>query len=81
MNETERLEELRAEITARLKPVCVDWPEETFDAMVAHIASVTLKYEDLDAGIPRYDRRATERLVRELKALMEKQPRPAGDAE
>ena len=45
MAPTSRLEALRDNIAARLRPLCFDWPEQQFAEMVDHIAEITLKYE------------------------------------
>jgi hypothetical protein len=36
---------LRAEVESRLRPVCPDWPEELFQAVVSRIVELTIKYE------------------------------------
>jgi hypothetical protein len=69
--ENPRLEELRAEIAGRLEPVCRDWPTEMFDEMVRGLAALTLKYEH-SAAPGAYDRRTTDRLIDEMKALAQR---------
>ena len=41
----ERLEQLRRDITSRLRRVCANLPPDEFDALVLQIATVTLRYE------------------------------------
>lgn len=69
-DETFRLETLIAHMTPRLRPICAEWPEETFNAMVRRLAEITLKYEGNATG-GQYDRRSTDRLVAELKGALE----------
>jgi hypothetical protein len=60
-----------ADLEKRLRPVCLQWPDDLFDSMVQRLADITLRYEDrVTEGS--YDRRTTERLVRELKAALER---------
>ena len=66
--ENPRLDELRSEIAARLTAVCRDWPAEMFEEMVRGLAALTLKYEHA-AAPGAYDRRTTDRLIEEMKAL------------
>ena len=40
-----RVDELQANIAARLRSVCYDWPADRFDAMVRNLAFITVKYE------------------------------------
>lgn len=65
-----RLRALKADISARLRPVCADWPAERFDSMVERLASITLRY--ISSPVGSYDRRATDRLVQELKETLER---------
>ena len=70
-HEDVRLRALKADISARLKSVCADWPEHEFDAMIERLANITLKY--LSRGsIGMYDRRATDRLVSDLKETLQR---------
>jgi hypothetical protein len=55
---------------ARLRLVCADWPDDEFDPMVRQLAEITLKYEGR-ATSGMYDRRATDRLVAELRSALE----------
>jgi hypothetical protein len=66
-----RLAELSARIAARLQPVCADWPDERFAALVDSVARITLKYELIGAKPPgdTYDRHATEKLIGDMKVL------------
>lgn len=66
-----RLRALKADISARLKAVCADWPEDEFEAMVHRLAGITLKYVS-HGSVGAYDRRATDRLVDELKTALER---------
>lgn len=63
-----------ADIADRLRPLCVGWPEESFNEMVRGLAAVTLKYEG-HATTGTYDRRSTDRLVAELKDALERSMR------
>jgi hypothetical protein len=66
-----RIAALRAEISNRLRPVCGHWPSEVFDEMVRHLAALTIKYDgQVSTGM--YDRRKTDRLVAEMKELLER---------
>lgn len=65
---------LKQAIAGRLKAVCEGWPPEEFEALVVQIASITAKYEH-GGGLATYDRRTTERMISEFKALTRK----AGD--
>lgn len=47
MGQSKRLEELKDEIAKRIRPMCDQMPGGAFDAMVAHMATVALKYEGL----------------------------------
>ena len=60
-----------ADLTARLRPVCTEWPPELFGAMIEHLADITLKY-DRGHATPVYDRRSTDRLVADLKSALER---------
>jgi hypothetical protein len=66
-----RLEELRSQIAARLEPVCREWPTEMFEEMVRGLAALTLKYEH-HGDAPSYDRRTTDRLLDDMKTLIER---------
>ena len=70
MEDSERRAALASAITARLRPLCVDWPEDLFAAMVERLTEITLKYESRSPAM--YDRRSTEMLVNELKAVLER---------
>jgi hypothetical protein len=60
---------MKADIAARLRGVCADWPDDLFETMVERLASVTLKYQS-ESALPGYDRRTTERLLSDLKAAL-----------
>ena len=60
-------DQLIAELTARLRPVCADWPEEHFEQMVKEMVDVRLRFEG-QLPLSQYDRRSTERLIAELKS-------------
>lgn len=70
MEDSERRAALATAITARLRPLCIDWPEDLFTAMVERLTEITLKYEGRSPAA--YDRRSTETLVNELKAVLER---------
>lgn len=59
---------LIAELTARLRSTCADWPDDVFTAMVERLADITMRYDGHRTGI--YDRRATDRLIDDLKAAL-----------
>lgn len=58
-DETFRLETLIAHMTPRLRPICAEWPEEVFSAMVRRLAEITLKYE----GTPQVASTIGDRLI------------------
>ena len=60
---------MKADIAARLRSVCADWPSDLFETMVERLASVTLKYQS-ESAVPGYDRRTSERLLSDLKAAL-----------
>jgi hypothetical protein len=66
-----KLAELKARIAVRLQPICADWPDERFAALVDSVARITLKYELIGSRPPgeTYDRDATERLIGDMKDL------------
>ena len=70
-HEDVRLRALKSDISARLKSVCADWPEEEFEAMIERLANITLKYVS-QGSMGHYDRRSTDRLVGELKEAIER---------
>lgn len=65
MAEPLRLAALRADIEARLRPVCADWPPDLFQQIVESLAAITLKYEGISTA-GSYDLRATDALVGRL---------------
>ena len=68
---TPRRQALIHELTLRLGPVCPQWPEELFNAMVERLADITLRYEP-HASASMYDRRSTDRMVDELRTALER---------
>lgn len=58
-----------ADLNRRLRPLCADWPEEEFRAMIDQFADITLKYQGL-LGFDTYDRRSSERLLEEMKTTL-----------
>ena len=60
-----------ADLATRLRPVCAQWPDDLFNAMVDRLADITVKYDGL-GSVGAYDRRTTERLVSELKDALER---------
>jgi hypothetical protein len=71
VTQEERFEALRADIAARLRSVCKDWPDASFDELVERVAALALKYE-LDVTTGTYDRRATDRLVAAMRESLER---------
>ena len=59
-----------ADLTRRLRPVCADWSEEEFNAMIEHLADITWKYQTR-LSVETYDRRSTDRLLEELKSALQ----------
>jgi hypothetical protein len=66
-----QLAALRAEIAARLKPVCQQWPTELFDDMVAGLADITLKYNFAHPSSV-VDRRATDRMIDDMQDALDR---------
>jgi hypothetical protein len=68
---SQRLAALENDIRARLRPVCQDWPPETFDEVVRNLVELTVKYEGhVSSG--GYDRRSTERVLDDLRQYLER---------
>ena len=64
---------LRAEVEARLRPVCPDWPESLFQEVVSQIVEITLKYDGSGQKSELiYDPRIAEKLVANLKDLADR---------
>ena len=63
---------LRAEVEGRLRPVCPDWPEELFQAVVSRIVEITLKFDKSENESLIVDSRLTEQLVREMRHLADR---------
>jgi hypothetical protein len=70
MTEADSRRAIIDDLTGRLRPVCAQWPEEQFKQMVERLADITLKY-DHGSGVT-YDRRSTDRLVADLKEVLER---------
>jgi hypothetical protein len=70
-DEKRRLDALVEGLTIRLRPVCANWPEPMFQEMVRQLAEITVKYEGHD-GLAEYDRRGTDRLVSDMRNLLER---------
>jgi hypothetical protein len=60
-----------ADLTKRLRPVCEQWPDALFTAMVEHLADITVKYDER-LGVSNYDRRTTDRLIADLKEALKR---------
>jgi hypothetical protein len=63
---------LRAEVESRLRPVCPDWPETLFQAVVSQIVEITIKYDHGGKGDLVYDERIAKEMVADLKALADR---------
>ena len=59
-----------ADLTKRLRAVCVDWSEQEFSEMIEHLTDITWKYQTR-LSVETYDRRSTDRLVEDLKSALE----------
>lgn len=70
MDDIDHRAALTAAMTARLRPLCSDWPEDLFNAMIERLTDITIRYEGRNAVM--YDRRSTDLLVSELKAVLER---------
>lgn len=65
-----RIDALTLDMTARLRPYCSGWPQDYFERMVRRLAEITVKYEgSVSGGV--YDRRSTDRLVAEMRKVLE----------
>jgi hypothetical protein len=67
----EHRDAIARDIRRRLEPLCADWPPDLFESMVARLADITLKYRGISSS-EAYDRRSTDRLVRDLKDALER---------
>jgi hypothetical protein len=56
-----RLDQLRAEISARIRRVCAHLSEDQFDELVRDIATVTLKYDEERRTSPPITNKGPER--------------------
>ena len=70
---------IAGEIAARLRRVCEHWPEGDFQEMVQRLAEITIKYDRV-APTAVYDRRASERIVVDLKAALERSEKVRRDS-
>jgi hypothetical protein len=61
---------LVAELSRRLRPVCMEFSQKDFDEMIEQLADITLKY-DRSGGLM-YDRRNTDRLIADLRDALER---------
>jgi hypothetical protein len=77
--EQRRFDVLVDNLRTRLRPVCENWPEPLFEEMIRQLADITVKYE-VDEGIRVYDRRGTDRLVADMKELLDRNQRHRGDS-
>ena len=66
-----QLAALRAEIAERLRPVCHQWPTQLFDDMVDGLADITFKYDHANPSSV-VDRRATDRMIDDMKDALER---------
>lgn len=67
---SQRLEALIKDMSVRLRPLCSDWPDDVFTAMVSRLAQITLKYEgEATTGI--YDRRGSDSLRGEVRTMLD----------
>jgi hypothetical protein len=66
------------DMAIRLRPVCADWPDDLFNAMIERLADVTLKFEGTSSPST-YDRRSTDRLVDDLRDALERNEEARGD--
>lgn len=78
IDEQRRFDVLVENLRLRLRPVCENWPEPMFEAMIGQLAEITVRYE-IDEGMRVYDRRGTDRLVADMKELLEKNQHHRGD--
>ena len=76
--EQRRFDRLVDNLRQRLRPVCDSWPEPQFERMIRQLAGITVKYE-VREGIRVYDRRGTDRLVADMKALLARNERLRSD--
>jgi hypothetical protein len=63
---------LIASMHTRLRPLCAEWPEPAFQEMVERLADITLRYEGVLPLGSSYDRRTTDRLIAEMRHLLER---------
>lgn len=75
--ERRRLTALRAEIAARLKPVCEQWPDGLFNDMVEGLAQITMKYDHAEPTSV-VDRRATDRMIEDMKDAVQRSENSRG---
>jgi hypothetical protein len=70
-DQSRRRKALIESMTARLRPLCSEWPEDVFAEMVRHLADITIKYEG-NALIEGYDRRTSDRLLSDMREMLQK---------
>ena len=63
---------LRADVEARLRPVCPDWPETLFQAVVSQIVEITMKYDRGGKGDLIYDERIAKEMIADMKVLADR---------
>lgn len=74
-DEERRYDALVESLRGRLRPVCLNWPEAMFDEMIRQLAEITVRYEGDDGVRGAYDRRGADRLVADMKDLLERNQR------
>lgn len=74
-----RFDRLVDNLRERLRPVCDGWSEAMFEQMIRQLADITVKYE-VREGIRVYDRRGTDRLVADMKELLDRNQRLRSDS-
>ena len=78
--EQRRFDVLVDNLRLRLRPICENWPDALFDQMIRQLAEITVKYEVDGGGMRAYDRRGTDRLVADLKELLDRSERHRDEA-
>src|SRR5688572_30150433 len=67
-----RITVLIASMSKRLRPVCEAWPQDVFDAMIARLAAITVKYESIALPGGVYDSGETDQLIADMRAVLDK---------
>lgn len=62
---------LLQDLRTRLAGVCEGWPPEMFESMLEGLADITERYDHRES-ITTYDRRTTDRLVADMKNLIDR---------